>query len=310
MNFGNDLRRLAILRELAELGTVGAVADEMNVTPSAVSQQLKVLEREAGVPLVEAAGRGVKLTPAGRAMAQSATEIAVAVERAEASWREFMEIPAGEVSMSTFQTGGEMLLPGVLTRLAAEPAVELKCSIMDLAVSGDVAQLVPHYDIVVADSPPATESWHERGLQLVPLMSEPLDVALPEDHRLAAKATLSPKDVMGEQWIGVPVGYPYDKGLTQRVVATGLPAQIAHRIADNGTTEALVAAGHGIAILPRFTTREHRNGLVTRPLVGIRNKRDISALLRPDRFERPSVRKVLQALREEARRVVDAHASG
>jgi len=57
-----DARRLAMLRELAERGTVGAVADEMNVTPSAVSQQLKLLEREAGVPLIEPAGRGVRLT--------------------------------------------------------------------------------------------------------------------------------------------------------------------------------------------------------------------------------------------------------
>ena len=95
--------------------------------------------------------------------------------------------------------------------------------------------------------------------------------------------------------------------LGQVVAATGEPVRIAQRISDNGIVEALVAAGHGIAILPRFTTREHGNGLVTRPLVGIRAKRDIAALLRPDRFERPSVRLVVQALRDEARAVADAH---
>jgi DNA-binding transcriptional LysR family regulator len=95
--------------------------------------------------------------------------------------------------------------------------------------------------------------------------------------------------------------------LSQVVAATGEPVRIAQRISDNGIVEALVAGGHGIAILPRFTTREHGNGLVTRPLVGIRAKREIAALLRPDRFERPSVRLVVQALRDEARAVADLH---
>jgi DNA-binding transcriptional LysR family regulator len=301
-----DVYRLALLRELAERGTVGAVADAMHVTPSAVSQQLKVLEKEAGYTLVEPAGRGVALTVAGRALAQAATEIAVAIERAEGQWREFMRRPAGQVTLATFPTGGEMLLSGVLTRLADVPEVELICSDED-GVTTDFADLTPDHDVVLADSPTTSAAWHERGLQVVPLISEPLDVALPEGHPLARKASLSPKDVVGETWIGVPHDYPFDRVLSQVVAATGEPVRVAQRIADNGIVESLVAGGHGIAILPRFTTRVHGNGLVTRPLVGIRAKREISALLRPDRFERPSVRLVVQALRDEARAVADAH---
>lgn len=303
MKFGTDVRRLRILRELAELGSVGAVADEINVTPSAVSQQLKTLEREAGVRLVEPDGRGVRLTAAGRAMAQAATDISIAIERAEARWREFMDLPAGDVSLATFQTGGEMFLPGVLTRVADEPAVHLTCSILDLAVSADVAALVPHHDIVVADSPVVTEEWHERNLQVIPLMTEPLDVALPVGHRLARKSTLSPADLVGEDWIGVPAGFPYDDVLNRLVAVTGEPVRIAQRIADNGTTEALVAAGHGVAILPRFTTRRHGYDLVTKPLEGIVAQREISAVVRPDRLERPSVQFVIAALQAEASQV-------
>lgn len=301
-----DVNRLALLRELAERGTVGAVADAMHVTPSAVSQQLKVLEKEAGYTLVEPAGRGVALTVAGRALAQTATDIAVAIERAEGRWREFMQQPAGRVTMVTFPTGGEMLLSGVLTRLADVPEVELICSDED-GITTDFADLTPDHDIVLADSPTTSASWHERGIQVVPLMSEPLDVALPEGHPLARKSSLSPKDVVTETWIGVPNDYPFDRVLSQVVSATGEPVRIAQRIADNGIVESLVAGGHGIAILPRFTTRERGNGLVTRPLVGIRAKREISALLRPDRFERPSVRLVVQALRAEARAVADSY---
>lgn len=301
-----DVRRLGYLRELSERGTIGAVADAMKVTPSAVSQQLRALEREAGYTLIEPAGRGVALTAAGRALAQTATEIAVAIERAEGQWREYMERPSGEVHLMTFQTGGEMLLPGLLDRLADAPEVDLVASDV-VGVVPDFAVLTPDYDIVLADSAATTSSWHDRGLQVVPLLVEPLDVALPEDHRLARKASLSPKDVADETWIGVPEGYPFDRVLEQVVAATGHPIKIAQRLSDNGIVEALVAGGHGIAILPRFTTRERGNGLVTRPLVGIRSRRDISAILRPDRFERPSVRVVIQALRETARAVADTH---
>ncbi|MFI5429989.1 LysR substrate-binding domain-containing protein [Aeromicrobium sp. UC242_57] len=268
-----------------------------------------MLEREAGYSLVEPAGRGVALTVAGRALVQTATEIAVAIERAEGQWRAFMERPAGLVRIATFPTGGEMLLPGVLTRMAEIPEVELVCSDED-GVTVDFADLTPDYDVVIADSPTTAASWHDRGLQVVPLMSEPLDVALPEGHPLARKASLSPKDVVAETWIGVPHDYPFDRVLSQVVAATGEPVRIAQRISDNGIVEALVAGGHGIAILPRFTTREHGNGLVTRPLVGIRATREIAALLRPDRYERPSVRLVVQALRDEAAAVVDQHRSG
>ena len=300
-----DVRRLEFLRELSERGTVGAVADAMKVTPSAVSQQLKALEREAGYTLLEPAGRGVALTEAGRALARTATEIVTAVERAEGRWREFMEAPAGRVTLRTFPTGGEMLLPGLLTRMAERPDVELVCT--DENGTVDFADLTPDHDVVVADSPTTRDSWHDRKLQVVPLMSEPLDVALPEDHPLARKDSLSPKDVAGETWIGVPHDYPFDSVLEQVVAVTGEPVRVAQRIADNGIVESLVAAGHGIAILPRFTTREHGNGLVTRPLVGIRAKREITALLRPDRYERPSVRAVVDALRAEARAVAATH---
>jgi DNA-binding transcriptional LysR family regulator len=134
-------------------------------------------------------------------------------------------------------------------------------------------------------------------------MREPLDVALPLDHPLAAKATLSPKDLVDVTWIGVPGGSPYDRILRQIEAANGSAARVGQRFLDNGIVEALVAAGHGIAILPRFTTRDHENGLITRPLTGIVSVRQIFALLRPDRAERPSVRLVIEAMRTEAARL-------
>jgi len=301
-----DVRRLELLRELAERGSITAVAAATNRTASAVSQQLKVLEREAGIALTERHGRGIILTGAGRILAQTATDVAVALQRADALWEDFKQAPRGVVTLTTFPTGGQMLLPGLLTAIADVPGLELACTDQDPLLP-DFADLTPDFDIVLADSPGMLPSWKERGIAVVPLMTEPLDVALPESHPLAAKKSLSPADLVDEVWVGVPLGFPYDRILRQIEVINGSPARIGQRFLDNGIVEAIVAAGHGIAILPRYTTRDHENGLVTRPLSGVRATRRISALMRPDRAERPSVRLVVEALRTEAARFEAEH---
>jgi len=303
-----DVRRLELLRELAERGSITAVARATSRTASAVSQQLKVLEREAGIPLTERSGRGIVLTGAGRALAETATDIAVALERAEALWEDFKQAPRGEVTLTTFPTGGQMLLPGLLSAIAEVPGLTLSCSDQDPLLP-DFADLTPDFDIVLADSPGTLPSWRDRGLVVVPLMREPLDVALPEGHPLGDRKTLSPKDLIDELWVGVPEGFPYDRILSEIEAINGAPARVGLRFLDNGIVEAVVASGHGIAILPRFTTRDHENGLITRPLTGVRATRQISALLRPDRAERPSVRLVVEALRTEASRLQEAYAA-
>ncbi len=301
-----DVRRLELLRELSERGSVTAVARATNRTASAVSQQLKVLEREAGIPLTEPAGRGIRLTHAGRMLARTAADVAAALERADAIWREFAGSAHGVVTLTTFPTGGQMLLPGVLTRVAEVDGLTLTCTDQDPLVP-DFADLTGDFDIVLVDAPGVQAAWRERGLAVVKLFAEPLDVALPEGHRLARKKRLVPADLVGEEWIGVPPGFPYDRILQRIAEVTGAPANITQRFLDNLIVEAVVAAGHGIAILPRFTTREHENGLVTRPLDGVSTERVIFAILRPELAERPSVRVVLDALKEEGARIVAAH---
>lgn len=294
-----DIRRLELLRELAERGSVTAVAAATRRTPSAVSQQLKILEREAGVPLTERLGRGIVLTSAGRALARTAADVATAIGRAEALWENFRSQPQGEVTLVIFPTGGQMLLPGLLSRIARMPGLTLHARDLD-AGAPDAANLTADHDIVVADSPGVLPAWAERGLTVVPLMREPLDIALPEGHRLGARSSLSPADLIDEPWIGTPAGFPFDKILRGVELANGTPANVVQRFADNGVVEALVAAGHGVGILPRYTTRDRENGLITRPLTGVRASRLISVLMRPDRAERPSIRVVVEALREEA----------
>ena len=301
-----DVRRLELLRELADRGTITAVAAATHRTASAVSQQLKLLEAEAGVPLTEKEGRGIRLTGAGRALAETARRIAVAIESAEALWSEYKQTPTGTVTLSTFPTAGQMLLPGALSALESEPALRLLVTDQDLPLA-DFAELTPDFDIVLADSQGVPSHWNERGLTTVHLMTEPFDVALPAGHPLLEKSVLSPVDVADYPWIGAPVGYPYDRWLDALGAAVGREPRIVQRIMDNLVVEGLVAAGLGLAILPRFTTRSHGTEIATRPLVGIPAERQISALLRADRAERPSVRRVLNLLRAEGERVAASH---
>ncbi|MFT4123177.1 MAG: LysR family transcriptional regulator [Microbacteriaceae bacterium] len=301
-----DVRRLDLLRELAQRGSIAAVAAAAHRTPSAVSQQLKVLEREAGVPLTEPSGRGIRLTGAGRMLAESAADVAASIARLDSVWREFTGAPQGVVTLSVFASGGQMFLPGVLGAVAGIPRLDLVCTDR-VPRRADSTDLVADVDIVVADAPELLPSWREQGLAVVPLITEPLDVAMPEEHPLAAKAVLSPRDVIEETWIGVPAGQPFDRVLQRIEVATGGNARVAHRFSDNGIVEALVAAGHGIAVLPRYTTRDHENGLTTRPLRGIEAHRRIAALMLPERAERLSVRRIVELLRAEAERLDAAH---
>lgn len=304
-----DVQRLELLRELAERHSVTAVARATHRTPSAVSQQLKVLEREAGLPLTERSGRGLVLTDAGRALARSATDIAVALERANAVWDEFRNRATGEVSLVTFPTAGQMLLPGALQDLAEVDGLVLHCTDLDPELS-DFPALTSEFDIVLAHSMRGQVPWGGRGLTVVPLMTEPLDVGLPADHRLASRASVGAADVVGETWIGVPDGYPFERIVHEIEQQGGGRVNVSQRFADMRLVEAFIMAGLGIALVPRYTSGGGQPGrLVLKPLRGVDAERQIVALMRPDRAERLAVRTVVDVLRTRAARVQAEHTS-
>ncbi|GHD44928.1 LysR family transcriptional regulator [Mycetocola manganoxydans] len=301
-----DVRRLDLLRELADRGSIAAVAAATHRTPSAVSQQLKVLEREAGVPLTERSGRGILLTDAGRALARSATDIAVAIERAGAVWDEYRNDATGTVSVATFPTAGQMLLPKVLASLRSTPGLDVTMADRDPETE-DFPALTTDFDIVLAHSVPGGRSWSGRGLRNLYLLSEPLDIALPVGHRLAGVSVLTPEHLIDEPWIGVPEGYPFDRLLHEIEAVTGASLDVVQRVTSSRITEALVAAGIGISMIPRYTASGPERGIVTRPLTGVDMSRHIVALMRPDKAERLAVRTVAEALQREATALQQTH---
>jgi DNA-binding transcriptional LysR family regulator len=299
-----DVVRLNLLREFAERGSITAVARETHQTVSGVSQQLHRLEEEAGLPLTEKVGRGLVLTDAGRALAVTARDMSVAIAKAEAEWDAFRNTPVGHVTLATFPTGGQMFLPGLLTLVDEQPGLILTCSDRDPPADG-FAPLTSDFDIVLAHNMELPKSDAENIV--VPVMTEPLDIALPSSHRLADREYLVPTDLIGERWIGNPWGYPFESWLNRVLAVPEVPMNVVQQFADTHIIEALVAAGLGIAGLPRYTAASSYPGrIVLKQLRGSDNNRSIYILMRRDRAERLAVRNVVALVQDVARTIATA----
>src|SRR6478735_3463992 len=201
-----DARALETLRAVRNQGGVTAAAAVLHLTPSAVSQQVAVLQREVGVALTERVGRGIRLTPAGEALADAALDVAVALERARAAVDGFLAEPRGTVRVSAFASGAQLLLPRLLGR--APDGIVIECVDEDVA-QADFAALTDRIDVVVAHRPDDagdSSSWGGH-VRVVPLLREPLDVAVPPGHPLAGCASVHPADLAGEAWISVRDGF-------------------------------------------------------------------------------------------------------
>lgn len=294
-----DVAQLAILRELAERGSITDVALATHKSPSAVSQQLKTLQRQMGVPLVERHGRGVTLTDAGRALAESSVRIATAIAEAQATWDAFQGGASGVVSMALFDSASELLVPGLLTRMRSHANIELRAEIQDVS-QNDFAPLTADFDIVIAHRSDDQSPPDRAGLTVVELLREPLDVALPLDHPLAGRSRVTVDEIIDDNWISVPREYPLDRVLVTMATRAGRSPRVVHRTPHLPLIENLVATGHGIGLVPRYTSLARSHGrFCLVEVADVRAGRQIEALLRPDRAARLAVATVMDELKRE-----------
>ena len=292
-----DPRQLQILRELGEQGSVSAVAKTLYVTPSAVSQQLRLLQSTIAVPLTRMSGRNLTLTEAGRALAAAAGDVQTALARARAAVEAFTDEPAGPVTVCAFHSGAATFFPALLRTFAGANHSRLELADADVA-QADFPALTARYDIVLAHRLDYSPEWPDTVIA-TPLLHEPLDVALPIGHPLTAKRTVRPVDLIGERWITVHDGFPLLATVTAIGAAAGHAVDIRHRVNDFGVVAELVAAGGGVALLPRWTSRIPPE-VALRPLAGVHARRHIDALHRPEHAVRTSVQSALRELKRAA----------
>ncbi|WP_063004605.1 LysR family transcriptional regulator [Nocardia salmonicida] len=295
-----SIERLRILRELADRGTVAAVAEVLSMTPSAVSQQLKVLAREAGVALLEPDGRRVRLTDAGQALVLRADDVLTAMERATAEMAHYRGSPRGQVRVASFPSGAALLLPPVLATLAAS-GVELVAGDEDLPPS-EASKLLADYDIVLTHRDERAPSLSAPRLAARVLMREPIDVVVAPDHPLAGRSSVRPEELADETWVSVRGGFPVDDVLESIATVTGVRPRIAQRLNEFRVIETLVASGYGVALMPRYAVAHP--DLSVLPLAGVRAARVYEIITRPQAHRSPAVATVLDAFEAAAREVI------
>jgi DNA-binding transcriptional LysR family regulator len=242
-----DVRRLRLLRELALRGTIASVAEALSFSPSAVSQQLSALEREAGVPLLERTGRSVRLTPAGQTLVGHAEAVLARLERAEADLVDVRDGLSGPVRIGAFPSATRAIVPGALRALAAEhPGLVPMVLEVDPADVGDALRageldvaLVHDYDFVPFPTEP--------GIDDEPLCAEAMYLASttpPTEPGLAAWRDAP--------WIVASPGTRCHAMTVRACQAAGFTPDVRHRIDDFGTVLRFVAAGQGVALVPEL----------------------------------------------------------
>jgi DNA-binding transcriptional LysR family regulator len=296
-----DLRRLRLLRELHERGTIAAVADALQFTPSAVSQQLGILEREAGVPLLERAGRGVRLTDAALVLVDHTEALLERARRAEADLAAASGTVAGRARIAGFQSVMLNLALPALGTLARETP-RLRCELVEAEPEDAIPQLaLGDLDFVLADEWQNQPRRLPSGIDRHDLLRDVVRVALPARHPVARRHTdeVPLAELAGERWA---TGHPQMgwEDMTERTCRErgGFAPDIRHRANDANVSLALVARGLAVALLPDLPLLDRRRDVAIRSIAGGPIERAIFAATRSSDASRPSTQAVLAAVRD------------
>lgn len=292
-----DIKKLRILRTLAERGTVTATAEALHMTPSAVSQQLTNLARQLGVTLLEAQGRRVRLTDAAHLVLRHAGAVFAQLERADAELAGYLAGDAGEVRIGAFSTAvPALVVPAVAALRRSHPRVEVRVRETEAAESYELlsAGVVDLALSLAAHAPTARDPRFTR----IPLLEDPLDVALPPGHPLAAEADLRLADLSGDPWIYGGSG-PWSEIARGACEAAGFVPEQAHSASGWTAILAMVEAGMGVALVPRMVS-SRASGVAVRVLTHDRPTRHVIAAIRRGAESTPALSHTLAALHRAA----------
>jgi len=300
-----DLHRLRLLRELQQRGTIAAVADALRFTPSAVSQQLAVLEREAGVRLLERAGRGVRLTDPALVLVGHADALLERAARAEADLAAASGIVAGRARIAAFQSVAMRIALPAMRELADE-APGLRCELVEAEPEWSLPALaIGDVDLVLADEWGPGQLARPAGVAREDLFADRVGVVLPEDHPAARRpGPVALSGLAGEAWVTGHEGAAWD-AMTHRTCRElgGFDPDVRHRANDAVLALAVVAAGLALTLLPALVRPEAHPGVVVRPLAEGAVDRTVFAATRAADAARPSVQALLTALRDAVARL-------
>ncbi|MFI9613566.1 LysR family transcriptional regulator [Streptomyces sp. NPDC052023] len=292
-----DLQRLRALHAVFVHGTVGAAAAALGYTPSAVSQQIAKLERETRTVLLEREGRGVRLTAEALQLAATAAELLAIVERAETELEQRRGLPAGRLTVAAFPSAARGLLPWVLADLAKRhPALDARLTevdphlSVDLVARGAVDLAVAHdWDIAPLPAP--------AGVEQAAIGDDLCDLLVPQDHPFAGRTAVRREELGGQRWVCQPPGRVCHDWLLRTLRSVGHEPDVVHMAEENPTLVALVAAGLGVALIPRLGRGPLPGGVVEVPLDPL-PVRHLYALWREGAARRPAIAETVRTLQE------------
>src|ERR1700759_2243871 len=291
-----DLVSLDALRAVGSHGSVVAAADALGFTPSAVSQQIKRLERQTGVPLLERVGRGVMLTGHGRHLVEQGTRLLTDLEELQSGLHRQAGAGAGHGRPTAFSPAIRGLIAPVLPAvLAAHPDLRVSLTerepwdAISLVASGQADLGVAH-------------SWGDLPLAVpghlarTTLGRDLAEVIVRRDHPLAGRAVVTPRDLAAEDWVATPEGSTCRQWLLRMYDGTGRLPRIAHVSMEFDSHLALVRAGLGIALIPRLGRAPLGPALAAVPAADPVPGREIIALHRASMSDSPALSALLAAL--------------
>ncbi|MGA9875335.1 MAG: LysR substrate-binding domain-containing protein [Solirubrobacteraceae bacterium] len=294
-----NVGRLRVLVEVANRGSFSAAAEELSYTQSAVSQQVATLEAETGMTLLERHARGVRVTPAGRALVEHAEGILARLEAAEAELSAIAGLRAGKLRMASFPTAGATLMPlAIATFRSVYPEIELTLA------EGEPEEIAPRlrageFDLALLFEFDEPEAGME-SLARVELLQDPMYLALPREHPLATKGGLRLAELRGEAWVQTSRQSPCARHVVRSCHAAGFEPNVTFESDDYQTVQGLVAAGVGVALIPELALSVVREDIVIRTLSPRSPTRQVIAAAPADARLSPATPAMLSILEQAA----------
>ncbi len=291
-----DVRRLRLLRELKIRGTLAGVADALAYSPSAVSQQLALLEKEVGVPLLQKVGRRVQLTPQAEILVAHTAHVLERLELAEAEVTASLTTVSGTVRVAVFQSAAHAVIPQALTLLATDYP-DLRVEITEREPELGLFEVSARdFDLVIAEQYPGTTRQHRPDLDRIPLAMDALRLAVsPTAASTLAEAATLP-------WVMEPADTASRHWATQLCRSAGFEPDVRFETADLIAHIRLIESGNAVGILPDLVWAGAAPSVHLVDLPG-RPQRTVFTSARRSSADRPGVLAVRAALADAVARV-------
>jgi DNA-binding transcriptional LysR family regulator len=300
-----NLGRLKVLSEVLAQGSFSAAAEALSYTQSAVSQSVARLEAETGATLVVRDRRGVRATVAGATLVVHAEAIFAQVDAAEQELAAVLGVRGGRLRVASFPSAGATLMPlAVATFRRRHPDVSLTLA------EGEPEEIAPRmrageFDLALLFEFPGVRERPATGLRSVTLLEDPMHVALPADHPLAGKPALTLADLAGEDWVQTSAPSPCARHVVRSCLAAGFEPHVTFESDDYDTVQGLVAAGVGVALIPRLALTRVHPGIVVRALAPRSPPRKVVAATMSGPGGAPAAETMIGVLSDVARQYTD-----